>query len=252
MQRYFLPTTYEEAQSSGFYLREDDYHHAVNVMRMKSGDQCYLAFSDQQVIIGEITAINDEQVTLIEISREKQDKELPVRVTIASGYPKGDKLELVVQKCTELGANHFLGFPGQTSVVKWDHKKITKKTERLNKIAKEAAEQSHRQQQPRVELLTSSTELLNKFSEYDQVLIAYEESAKTGEKSQLVQTLTALVEGQSLLVIFGPEGGLSPDEVEMFQRAGAKLCGLGPRILRTETAPFYLLGAVSYQFEMLS
>lgn len=89
------------------------------------------------------------------------------------------------------------------------------------------------------------------FADYDAVLIAYEESAKQGEQAQLVQTFQALEAGQKLLVVFGPEGGLTPNEIEKFQAAGAKLCGLGPRILRTETAPFYLLSAASFYYELL-
>lgn len=252
MQRYFLAVAYEESVEKGFILSEADYHHAVNVMRMQIGDQCYLAFSDQQAIIAEITAIEDQKVCLKEVSRESQNKELPIRVTVASGYPKGDKLELIVQKGTELGATDFIGFPGKTSVVKWDHKKLGKKADRLNKIAKEAAEQAHRQHQPSVELLVTSDDLLTRISAYDHVLVAYEEVAKSGEKSQLVQTLQSIQNGESLLVIFGPEGGLDSEEIEKFQTLGAKLYALGPRILRTETAPFYLLSAVSYQLELLS
>lgn len=251
MQRYFLAQTYEEAKENGFHLAGADYHHAINVMRMATGDKCYLAFSDKQVIIAEIEEIQVDQVDLLEISLEQQDKELPIAVTIASAYPKGDKLELIVQKGTELGADSFIGFPGQTSVVKWDAKKLAKKVERLNKISKEAAEQSHRQHHPTVDLLNSMSELTAQFSNYDAILVAYEEAAKDGEKGQLVQTLSRLSPGQRLLVIFGPEGGLAPTEVAEFQKNGAKLCALGPRILRTETAPFYLLSAISYQFELL-
>ncbi len=81
-------------------------------------------------------------------------------------------------------------------------------------------------------------------------MIAYEESAKQGEQAQLVQTFQQLTSGQKLLVVFGPEGGLTQKEIENFQEAGGKLCGLGPRILRTETAPFYLLSAASFYYEL--
>ncbi|QIL46099.1 16S rRNA (uracil(1498)-N(3))-methyltransferase [Vagococcus coleopterorum] len=252
MQRYFVTQSYADAQENGFKLTGDDYHHAVNVMRMKVKDHCFLVFTDQRAIIGEIINISEEDVEFKEISKESQNKELPVHVTIASGYPKGDKLELVVQKGTELGASEFVGFPAKSSVVKWDAKKLAKKGDRLVKIAKEAAEQSHRQFQPTVKLLTSEKELLELAKDYDHVLIAYEEAAKSGEQGQLVKTLSVVKPGESILVVFGPEGGLTPQEVGSFETAGGKVCALGPRILRTETAPFYLLSAISYQLELLT
>lgn len=89
------------------------------------------------------------------------------------------------------------------------------------------------------------------FSRYDKVLIAYEESAKVGERSRFATALSELVVGESILIIFGPEGGFSPAEIEKFQEYGGVVCGLGPRILRAETAPLYALSAISYQFELV-
>lgn len=82
-------------------------------------------------------------------------------------------------------------------------------------------------------------------------MIAYEESAKQGERSTLAQTLTEMKPGEKLLLVFGPEGGFSPEEVNLFEQNRGVLCGLGPRILRAETAPLYALSTVSYQFELL-
>lgn len=91
---------------------------------------------------------------------------------------------------------------------------------------------------------------LERLSSYDVLLIAYEESAKQGEVANLVKVFKKLTSGSQILAIFGPEGGLTPDEIETFVEKGGILCGLGPRILRTETAPLYLLSAASYQWEL--
>lgn len=251
MQRYFLNETYEVAKEHGFSLIGEDYHHAVHVMRMEVGDCCYLAFQDKQAIVGEITHVTAEKAELKEVQKENQEKELPVEVTIACGYPKGDKLEWIIQKGTELGACQFIGFPSQTSVVKWDQKKLQKKQQRFEKIAKEAAEQSHRTLQPTVQLLLATTELYQQINEFDHCLIAYEESAKQGETKQLVKTLQEIQPTESLLLIFGPEGGFHPSEIEKLEQLGAKRCGLGPRILRAETAPLYALSTISYQLELM-
>ncbi|WP_207694126.1 16S rRNA (-N3)-methyltransferase [Enterococcus sp. DIV0212c] len=249
MQRYFLTEPYETKDR--YMITGENYHHIVRVMRMEPSQQVFLAFSDRLAIIAEITDITEEAVYLKEISKEQTEKELPVNVTIACGYPKGDKLEWVVQKGTELGSHKFIGFPAKASVVKWDHKKLGKKTDRLKKIATEAAEQSHRQFAPDILLLETEQALIDVFSSYDKVLIAYEESAKVGERSRFATVLSELAVGGSLLVVFGPEGGFSPAEIDVFQENGAILCGLGPRILRAETAPLYVLSAISYQFELV-
>ncbi|WP_427813603.1 16S rRNA (uracil(1498)-N(3))-methyltransferase [Enterococcus sp. 22-H-5-01] len=245
MQRYFIDQPYQSAVK----ISGEPHHHMSRVMRMTVGNQVFLVFNDQVTVKAEITEIDSDHVLLAEIEKEALQRELPIAITIASGFPKGEKLELIVQKGTELGASAFIAFQGETSVAKWDAKKQQKKQQRLNKIAQEAAEQSHRQALPMVQF-ASEKELIASFNEYDAVLIAYEESAKQGEQAQLVQTFQSLTAGQKLLVVFGPEGGLTPKEIEAFQLAGAKLCGLGPRILRTETAPFYLLSAASFYYEL--
>lgn len=248
MQRYFMNEAYEN--KAQYEASGEDFHHMIRVMRMSVGDQVYLAFSNQVTLIAEIVEVLEGQVLLKEIAKELQDKEMPVQVTIASGYPKGDKLDLIFQKSTELGAHGLIGFPAKSSVVKWDDKKLAKKQQRLAKIVEEAAEQSHRQMVPEVTLYASSELFYQQLANYDVVLVAYEESAKQGEKSQLASLLQTVKPGQRVLAVFGPEGGLTPKEIEKFVSANAKLCGLGPRILRCETAPLYLLSAASYQLEL--
>ena len=155
MQRYFIDQPYQT--QAEYVLSGEPFHHMIRVMRMTSGSQVGLVFSDQLAIIAAISRIDETSVYLTEIEKEQQNKELPIHVTIASGYPKGDKLELIVQKGTELGAAAFIGFPAQTSVVKWDDKKLQKKQQRLYKIAQEAAEQSKRQVAPSGKMLSSET-----------------------------------------------------------------------------------------------
>ena len=223
MQRYFVDTPYQVQES--YQATKEMYHHMVHVMRMKVGSQVYLAFNDQQVIMAQISEITPDTLTLVEVAKEEQAKELPVHITIASGYPKGDKLEWIVQKATELGMAELIGFPAASSVVKWNDKKLAKKQERLEKIAQEAAEQSHRQVVPKIDLLEHFTDLLKRAAEYDHIVIAYEESAKQGEDSQLVKVFQQLAPNEKLLAIFGPEGGITPTEIEQFKQLGDKCCG---------------------------
>ncbi|MFR3287673.1 MAG: RsmE family RNA methyltransferase, partial [Enterococcus casseliflavus] len=154
MQRYFLQEPYEA--KAVFAVSGEPFHHMIRVMRMIPGAKVGLVFEDHLAIIAKIKEADEETVYLEEVEKEQQDKELPLQVTIASGYPKGDKLDLIVQKGTELGAAAFIGFPAQTSVVKWDQKKLQKKQQRLQKIAQEAAEQSQRQIAPAITLLDNA------------------------------------------------------------------------------------------------
>ena len=189
-----------------------------NVMRLTEDDQVVLVFEDG---IKRLARVTDRENHVFEVIEDLTDNvEMPVSVTIASGFPKGDKLELVTQKATELGAQAIWAFPADWSVVKWDGKKLAKKEDKLAKIALGAAEQSKRNRVPEVRLFEKKGEFLSELDNFDKIFIAYE------------------------------EGGISPSEIDAFEEAGGVKIGLGPRIMRTETAPLYALSSVSYALEL--
>jgi 16S rRNA (uracil1498-N3)-methyltransferase len=246
LQRYFAKN-----EEDTFFIQEDDYHHIVRVMRMDIDDEIYCVNSLQQAARCRIEKISENEVIAKVVQWLEGEIELPVSVSIVSGLPKGDKLEWIIQKGTELGAFKFIPFIAARSVVKWDEKKGGKKLVRWNKIAKEAAEQSHRTMIPEVSSPISIKELIKLSEGYNVKLIAYEEEAREGESSVLTKSLQSMTKGQSILAVFGPEGGLTESEVALLKEHGFMTCGLGPRILRTETAPLYLLSTVSYHFELM-
>lgn len=248
MQRYFVHQN--QIEGSRITLSGEDARHISRVMRMEPGAEILCCDEQGRTALCRITEITNEAVASDIIQWTEESAELPVKVAIASGLPKGDKLELVIQKGTELGARRFIPFIAGRSIVKWDGKKGSKKVERWQKIAKEAAEQSHRSFIPEIDSPLSFKELEKASEAFDYKIIAYEEEAKRGEKSAVHDVLSQLQPGQSLLAVFGPEGGLSEKEVAALQEIGFRPCSLGPRILRTETAPLYLLSAVSYHFEL--
>ena len=248
VQRYFVKN---RAKGNRFLINSDDRHHILKVMRMHIGDQLMCVDPQGKTAVCEIAEITDEQVVADVVQWKEENSELPISITIASGLPKGDKLEWIIQKGTELGAHKFMPFSAARSVVKWDEKKAAKKIERWQKIAKEAAEQSHRAMLPEVSNLVSFKNLLAESKNFDYKLVAYEEESRSGETSIFSSTLTKMENGQSLLLVFGPEGGLTEEEVRLLKENGFSICGLGPRILRTETAPLYSLAAISYHFELM-
>ena len=234
MQQYFIKG---QVENPVIIKDKDTVKHMFNVMRLTEDDQVVLVFEDGIKRLARVTDLND-------------NVEMPVSVTIASGFPKGDKLELVTQKATELGAQAIWSFPADWSVVKWDGKKLAKKEDKLAKIALGAAEQSKRNRVPEVRLFEKKGEFLPELDNFDKIFIAYEETAKAGELATLARELAQVESGQKILFIFGPEGGISPSEIDAFEEAGGLKIGLGPRIMRTETAPLYALSSVSYALEL--
>lgn len=249
MQRYFIDVEYNHQPYVKIY--GDDFHHIVRVMRMEAGEKIVVVFNHSQAAIAQINEITDEYVQAEIKKIEAQTKELPIEVAIVSGMPKGDKMEWVIQKGTELGATQFIPFVAERSIVKWEEKKAKKKLERWGKIAKEAAEQSQRQKLPLIFEPKSFKHTLPLLQQYDVRIVAYEEAAKNNERGNLVKVLQAIEPNQRICIVFGPEGGLSDQEINELQNQGFIICGLGPRILRTETAPLYVLSAISYQLELM-
>ncbi|MBS4199722.1 16S rRNA (uracil(1498)-N(3))-methyltransferase [Bacillus sp. FJAT-49732] len=249
MQRYFLKEAFNNQKS--VRISGEDFHHITRVMRMKEKDMFWVVFNDRNAASVKISQISDSFLEADIHELEKEDKELPVYVAIASGLPKGDKLEWIIQKGTELGASEFIPFIATRSVVKWESRKEAKKLERWKKIAKEAAEQSHRQFLPVVHSPYTFNELIHYSSTFDWKIVAYEESAKEGENSNFVKIIQSAKPNDKILIIFGPEGGITVPEKDELTSHGFETCGLGPRILRTETAPLYALTAISYQFELM-
>ncbi|MCZ2259368.1 16S rRNA (uracil(1498)-N(3))-methyltransferase [Sporosarcina sp. G11-34] len=246
MQRYFLETPFDIVGTT--LITGDDSKHISRVMRMDVGDKV-IAVSNGNAYIATIFELLPDSVSIRREEGPLPTNEMPVHVTIACGLPKGDKLDLIVQKGTELGMKGIIPFKAERSVVKWDDKRGAKKIERLRKIAKEAAEQCHRAVIPEVENPLTIRQLLQLVNTFDVLLFADEEDAKSGEPHRIADRLKNVYLEQKVLVVFGPEGGLSRTEAEALRAAGFHPTSLGPRILRTETAPLYLLSAMSCEFE---
>lgn len=247
MQRYFVHEPFNEQKEA--VITGDNARHISKVMRMEIGEQI-IVVQINTAYICEIISVGQE-VVVKQTGETIPSPEMPIQVDIACGLPKGDKLELIAQKGTELGMHALIPFSAERSIVKWDDKKGEKKTERLQKIAQEAAEQSHRTHVPAIINPISFKQLLDIFQNYDVVFIADEEDAKNEVRTRFADKLKKVYDNElkSILLIFGPEGGISRNEAKRFLEAGAETMSLGPRILRAETAPLYALSAISYEFE---
>ncbi|NBJ68567.1 MULTISPECIES: 16S rRNA (uracil(1498)-N(3))-methyltransferase [Clostridia] len=247
MQRYFVPAhTWSEKTIK---ITGDDVHHMKRVMRFQAGDEIICNHPDGQAAICQITFLDNQVVYADIVNWLTHHAELPVDIAIAQALPKGDKLEWILQKGTELGAHRFLPFQAARSIVKWEERRKEKKVKRWHKIVKEASEQSHRNKIPSVDPCQDLSEIIEAAKDYDFALFAYEEEAKSEQHQSLGSALARLEKEQSLLVCIGPEGGFSDEEVKLLKANEFQAIRLGPRILRTETAALYTLASISYHFE---
>lgn len=243
MQRYFI----DEQCIKDQMIMIDAYNHKhmQKVMRYHNGDQVICILPSSKTYYYEI--IDIEQGLLKQGQEIDEDHELDVDVTLVYGLPKNDKFELVLQKATELGVKRIVPFLSKRSIIKTDAKTFSKKTERYQRILKEASEQSYRQTIPELTSLCTIKDLSCYLSDVN--LVAYEESSKQGEHHQLFQSLNQ--DYQSITIIVGPEGGFEENEIQQMKEIGIQECSLGKRILRSETAPLYMLSVIGYTRELM-
>lgn len=249
MQRYYVPE--KNWQEQEVVLTDEDFHHIKRVMRHKVGDKLICNHPNGQAAICVITSIEDTYIKVHIEEWLEQNNELPINVTILQGLPKSNKLELILQKGTELGAAAFQIFEADRSVAKWDMKKANNRYKRYNKIIKEASEQCHRNMLPQIKAVDSLHNIVDQNTEYDHLIFGYEEEAKSEQTNSFSSVLQKVNEDENILLIIGPEGGFSKEEVVLLKENGAIPVRLGRRILRTETASLYALASISYHFEEL-
>ena len=238
MTRFFVKT--EEMQPDFMVLTGENAAHA-KVLRLKCGEEVLACDGEGIECLCAVSDVSDGQISLVVKHRRESESEAKVRVSVYMAFSKGDKLEHVIQKATELGAFEVVAFPSSRCVSRPDEKSLKKKLERWQKIAVSAAEQCGRGRIPQVVTLNSYTEALNRAAQADKAILFY-------ENEQAVTLRMALEAGEygSVSLLTGPEGGLEPAEVEKARAAGLQICTLGKRILRCETAPLCALSAVMY------
>jgi len=238
MTRFFV--TPQDLQPDFLVLTGENAQHA-KVLRLKEGEEVLVCDGQGAEALCTVSDVSPGQISLVVQKRQESQTEARVRVSVYMAFPKGDKLEHVIQKATELGAFEIVAFPSNRCVSRPDEKSLKKKLERWQKIAASAAEQSGRGRVPEVLVLPSYAAALERAGKADKALLFYENEQATTLKM-------ALSSGgyQTVSLLTGPEGGLEVSEVEQAAKAGLQVCTLGKRILRCETAPLCALSAVMY------
>jgi 16S rRNA (uracil1498-N3)-methyltransferase len=242
VQRYFVePSAVTDSRVS---ITGDDVKHIVRVMRMEAGEEVIVCDGLGHAYRVQLTDLGDTSVQGKIVEILAQSPESNVKITLAQGLPKGDKMELIVQKGTEVGINRFIPLDMARCVVQYDAKKEQKRRERWQKIAKEAAEQAHRNLIPSIGEPMSFKQLMSALDGFDLVVVPYE-----GEKARgLREVLAEHPDAKHIGVLIGPEGGIADAEIEMALAQGALPVTLGPRILRTETAGLVAATCIYYHY----
>lgn len=244
MQQFFADPSW--IQGNSIYIEGADVNHMKNVLRMKPGEDVRVNDGRGKTYLCCVNAYEEDRAVLDILKVLDSDTELPSRITLFQGLPKGDKMEWIVQKAVELGAYSVVPFAAKRSVVKLDEKKAAKKQARWQAIAKGAAEQSGRSIIPEVETVLTFAEALEAARALDVLLIPYE--LEEGMK-ETVRVIESILPGESVGIFIGPEGGFEEAEVELAKAAGAHPVSLGKRILRTETAGLMALSVLMYRLE---
>ena len=238
MHRFFIPQPYNEIME----ITDVDAKHISKVLRMTLGDTLQIVSDDGCTAIAEITEITAEKVQVRCTEKLTESHEPKVKITLAQGLAKGEKMDFIIQKAVELGVYAVVPVAMEHSVVRLDGAKADKKVERWQKIAESAAKQSKRDIIPQVHKVQTMAEMLANGSHQNKI-IAYECEDRFSLKTAL-QSAKNLTE---LLLIIGPEGGISEHELSLAKASGAVPVSLGKRILRAETAGLVAMSAIFYE-----
>ena len=221
----------------------EDEKHIKTVLRAREGEEITLCDGEGMDYQCRIASL-ERGVLLDILSKEVCETEPKVKITLYQGLPKADKMELIIQKCVELGVDRIVAVSTERTIVKLD-KKEAKKLERWQKIAEAAAKQSGRGKIPEIgQQVLKFKEAVAEAKELDGAIIPYEKEEETGIR-QFVQGF----KGESIGVFIGPEGGFAEEEIALAQDNGIRPITLGKRILRTETAGMTTTAILLYELD---
>lgn len=246
MQKFFVEEN--QIENDKINIIGEDVKHISSVLRMQKGEQILIGSKETlETYITEIEQIEKEKVVAKIIEKYDTQTESNVEIDLYQGLPKADKMELIIQKTTEIGVSKVTPVDMVRCIVKLDEKDAKKKIERWQKVAEGAAKQSKRSKIPEIKNKIKIKDLENIISQYDAFIVAYEEENEITLKQELKKLREQ--EKYKIGILVGPEGGITKEEIEKLTSYNAKVVTLGKRILRTETAPIVLTSNIIYELE---
>lgn len=241
MPRFFVSNS--DIQNNSITLGDENANHIANVLRLKIGDEITVCDGEGKDYICTLSSISKKEVCADIVQKIINENESDVKITLYQGLPKSDKMELIIQKCVEIGIDRIVPIKTERVVVKLD-KKEDKKIERWNKISEAAAKQCGRGKIPVVDKIMTFKEAINESKTLDGIIIPYEKEENNGLKNW-----TSQFKGKNIGVFIGPEGGFSQDEIKLAFENNITPITLGKRILRTETAGLVTSVILLYELE---
>lgn len=243
MPKFFIKQN--QIQNNKITIIGTDVNHIVNVLRLKVNDKIKVCNEENtDNYIAQIIEINKENVICNILEKLDLNTEANIHINIFQGLPKIDKMELIIQKCTELGVKEITPVEMKRCVVKLDEKSADKKVTRWRKIAEVAAKQSGRDSICKINNVINIKNICNMCKDYDIVLVPYENE----ENITLKEVLNNIPKSTSKIgMVIGPEGGFEKQEIEYLIENNCKIVTLGKRILRTETVSIAVSSVILYE-----
>ena len=245
MNRFFGKS--ENITEKRIVIDGQDVNHMKNVLRLKVGEQVMVNGGDNKDYLCTIAEYQSDTVNLDVLEIVDSDRELSAKICLFQGLPKGDKMELIIQKCVELGVNEIVPVAMKRCVVKLDDKKAESKIKRYQSISESAAKQSNRSIIPHINRVMSFKEAIEYAKGMDIAIVPYELCEGMDTFKNALSMITA---GKTVGVFIGPEGGFEPTEISYALENGITPVSLGRRILRTETAGMTVMSIIMYHLEI--
>lgn len=244
MHHFFVEPSY--VGDEFITITGQDVNHIKNVLRMGKGEEILVSDKEGRDYICEIAELSEEEVIAKITDFQTEGRELPVEVYLLQSLPKGDKMEMIIQKAVELGVKAVIPVSTSRCIVKLDDKKAASKIKRWQAISESAAKQSKRGIIPEIMNVMSFKEAIKYVSDFETKLIPYENAKNMKETKKLI---SGIEKGTKVAIFIGPEGGFADSEIDLAFENGIMPISLGKRILRTETAGMTILSVIMFNVE---
>ena len=246
MPKFFIKDN--QIENDTLTILGEDVNHIANVLRMKIGEEIQVCNIDKQEnYIVKLNLIEKQKIDCEILKKIESEAESNIDLTIFQGIPKSDKMELIIQKSTELGVKKIFPVEMERCVSKISGKDEKKKIERWQKIAEVAAKQSGRDIIPKIENVIKIKNICEIAKTFDLLIVPYEKAEDYSFKNVLDDFKKSNKQNVSIGIVIGPEGGFDVKEIEILEVTDAKVVTLGKRILRTETVALAMSSVIMYE-----
>jgi len=241
MARFFAPK--ENIRGGFIYIDGREARHILNVMRLKEKDKVIVFDGSGAEYRGFIKKTKSTSLTVEIIERRLPKKELLPKITLAQCIPKKQKMDYIVEKATELGVSEIIPIISERVIVELNEQKAQEKLNRWRKIALEASKQCGRSEIPKIAKVEKFYRSLDRVNDYDAALLAC-----LSENTIPLEKAISRIQVGSVIVFVGPEGDFTPEEITMAKDTNCRFVYLGRRVLKSDTAPIYILSVLHYEF----